>query len=285
MSYSSSNHQELSELLIFWKLIMNSQFDLNRYRAKLKTRWLGADFVYEPELKSTNTYLKKMDSSGFDHGTVLLTDHQTQGRGQYERSWESQRGKNLTFTVAFKPSSGDRLPLLTLTFAFGIVRALKRLDIENVRIKWPNDILINGKKVGGLLTETVFLGQKPDRVLIGIGLNVNQETFGNELNYEATSVKLEKGKEVRREDLLCSLLQEFEHQYTRWTRRESDLCKDVNSTIEGFGQWVTASMNGTVKEGEFKFLGMNEKAECVMLNKELDVKTFSYEQIRIFPRR
>jgi len=264
---------------------MNLTFNLNRYREMLRTRWLGADFLYEPELKSTNTFLKKMDSSGFDHGTVLLTDHQTAGRGQYERGWESKRGLNLTFTTAFKPSSGDRLPLLTLCFALGIVRALNRLGIDNVSIKWPNDILIDGKKVGGILAETVFIGQKPDRVLIGIGINVNQETFGADLAGDVTSVKLELAREIRREDLLCMLLQEFEHLYTRWTQRESGLCQDVNSQIEGFGQWVTASMNGTVKEGEYKFLGMNDKAECVMLTKELDVKTFSYEQIRIFPGR
>lgn len=264
---------------------MSKPFDIDRYRAKLRTRWLGADFKYKPELPSTNSYLKNIDYSEFDHGTVVLTDHQTAGRGQYGRPWKSEKAKNLTFTIAFKPSSGNRLPLLTLSFALGIVNTFDRTGIGGCQIKWPNDVLIDGKKVGGLLTESVFLGKRPERVLVGIGLNVNQVVFGDKIGLEAASVASELGKPVRREDLLCDLLQEIEHIYTRWTQQDSDLCKDINSRIIGFGEWITASMNGTVSKEEFKFLGMNEKAECVMLNKELEVKTFSYEQIRIFPDR
>jgi len=265
--------------------IRDEAFNIDRYRSLLRTRWLGAEFIYKPVLQSTNSYLKKLDHSDFGHGTVLFTDHQTKGRGQYDRKWESEKFKNLTFTIAFKPSSGDRLPLLTLCFALGIVRTLDRMDLEGSKIKWPNDILYDGKKIGGLLTESVFLGQKPDRVLVGIGMNVNQEKFGGDVGNEAISLCTLVGKPVRREDLLCIMLQEIEHLYTLWTQRDPELCKNINKRIIGFGEWVTASMNGTVKMGEFKFLGMNDKAECVMINKDLDVKTFSYEQIRIFPGR
>jgi len=264
---------------------LDGAFNINQYRDLLKTRWLGAEFIYKPTLPSTNTYLKKLGHSEFGHGTVLLTDHQTKGRGQYDRNWESEKSKNLTFTVAFKPTSGERLPLLTLCFALGIVRALGRIGLEGSKIKWPNDILIDGKKIGGLLTESVFLGQKPDRVLVGIGLNVNQEKFGASVGKVATSIRTLLGKPMAREEILCKMLQEFEHLYTRWTQRDAELCKDINNRIIGFGEWISASLNGTVKIGEYKFLGMNEKAECVMLTKDLDVKTFSYEQIRIFPNR
>lgn len=263
---------------------INKPFNIDRYRTKLRTKWLGADFIYKPELTSTNSYLKNLDHSAFDHGTVLLTDHQTEGRGQYDKKWESEKFKNLTFTIAFKPTSGDRLPLLTLCFALGIVNTLDQLDIKGGEIKWPNDILVTGKKIGGLLTESVFLGQKPERVLVGIGINVYQETFGSDLGSDVTSLISLTNTPIQREDLLCLILQQIEYLYTRWTQKESELCKNINNRIIGFGEWVTASLNGTVKEGEFKFLGMNEKAECVMLSKDLDVKTFSYEQIRIFPR-
>lgn len=264
---------------------MSTQFNIDRYRAGLRTRWLGADFIYEPELPSTNSYLKKLDYSEFDHGSVLLTDHQTKGRGQYERSWESKKGKNLSFTVAFKPSAGDRLPLLTLCFALAVVETIDQMKIEGAEIKWPNDVLIKGEKVGGLLTESVFLGQRPERVLVGIGLNVNQKTFDTGFDMDATSLITHYGEAIHREDLLCRLLQKMEYLYTRWTQQDPELCKDINNRIIGFGEWVKASLNGTVSEGEYKFLGMNEKAECVMLSKDLDVKTFSHEQIRIFPRR
>jgi len=263
---------------------MIEPFNIDRYRRFLKTRWLGADLIYIRELPSTNSYLKNLDNSAFGHGTVLLTDHQTEGRGQYDKGWESEKFKNLTFTIAFKPSSGNRLPLLTLCFALGIVNTLDRMNIEGSEIKWPNDILINGKKIGGLLTESVFLGQKPERVLVGIGVNVNQTKFGESISNEATSLLLLCGKPINREELLCRMLQEMEQLYTRWTQQETELCKDINRRIIGFGEWVTVSMNGAVTHGEYKFLGMNEKAECIMLTKDLEVKTFSYEQIRIFPR-
>ena len=264
---------------------MNKPFNIDRYRAGLRTRWLGADFIYKEELPSTNGYLKNLDHSGFDHGTVLLTDHQTMGRGQYDRSWVSEKSQNLTFTIAFKPSSGNRLPLLTLCFALGIAKTLDRFEIQQSKIKWPNDVLIDGKKIAGLLTESVFLGQRPDRVLVGIGLNANQQKFGGGVGAEAASLACLLGKPVPREDLLCQLLQGLEYLYTRWTQQDKELCRDINTRLIGFGEWVTTSMNGRVDNEEYKFLGMNEKAECVMLNKELDVKTFSYEQIRIFPRR
>lgn len=264
---------------------IDEAFNISLYRSLLRTRWLGAEFIYKPVLPSTNSYLKKLDHSEFGHGTILLTDHQTKGRGQYDRKWESEKFKNLTFTIAFKPTSGERLPLLTLCFALGIVQTLDRMGLEGSKIKWPNDVLFEGKKIGGLLTESVFLGQKPDRVLVGIGINVNQEKFGPDVGKEATSIRALHGKPVAREELLCNMLQEIEHLYTRWTQRDAELCQNINNRIIGFGEWVTASLNGTVKMGEYKFLGMNEKAECVMLNKELDVKTYAYEQIRIFPRR
>ena len=229
--------------------------------------------------------MKAADDGDFSHGTVCVADYQTEGKGQYNRVWKSETGENLTFTIAFKPGSGDRLPLLTLCCALGITRAVDKAGIDNCEIKWPNDLLINGRKLAGLLTESVFIGRSPERVLVGIGLNVNQKSFGDGIGAEATSMRNEKGEKVSREKTLSNILNEIEHLYTRWHHRDTELCKDVNARLIGFGKWVTVTINGEVQANKFKFLGMNDKGECVMLNEGLNVHTFSYEQIRVFPDR
>jgi len=260
-------------------------FDRNTFRSNLNTGWLGADLIYKESVSSTNNFLKTAREDEFNHGSVCVTDHQTKGRGQYKRVWESEKGKNLTFTIAFKPSSGDRLPLLTLCCALGVTRVIDKSGIEQCKIKWPNDLLIAGQKIAGLLTETVFVGQTPERILVGIGLNVNQKRFGEGVGAEATSMANEKGETVSREIVLCDILSEIEHLYTRWHHRDTELCKDVNERLIGFGQWVKISINKEMQDNKYKFLGMNDKAECVMLNEGLNVHTFSYEQIRVFPDR
>lgn len=260
-------------------------FNCESYRSNLNTSWLGADLIYKKSVKSTNSTMKSIGVDEFSHGTVCVADFQSRGRGQYQREWESAKGENLTFTIAFKPASGDRLPLLTLCCALGVIRALDRAGVDDCEIKWPNDLLINGKKIAGVLTETVFLGANPERVLVGIGLNVNQTEFGKGVGAEATSLALVRGEKLSREQMLCTILGEIEHLYTRWHHRDTELCKDVNERLIGFGEWVKASVNGTVKEDKFKFLGMNDKGECVMLNEGLNVHTFSYEQIRVIPDR
>lgn len=263
---------------------MNS-FDRNIYRSNLNTTWLGADLIYKASVGSTNSYMKSADEAEFSHGTLCVTDYQSEGRGQYNHEWKSAKGENLTFTIAFKPGSGDRLPLLTLSCALGVTRAIDKAGVSNCKIKWPNDLLVGGRKIAGLLTETVFMGRSPERVLVGIGLNVNQESFENAVGAEATSMKNEKKKTVSREETLCNILNEIEHLYTRWHHRDTELCKDVNARLIGFGQWVKISINKEMQDNKYKFLGMNDKGECVMLNEGLNVHTFSYEQIRVFPDR
>jgi len=258
-------------------------FNKDRYRSNLQTSWLGSDLLHYEELPSTNSLLKKLGSEEFAHGTVLIADDQTEGRGQYKRAWDTEKYKNLTFTMAFKPSSGARLPLLTLGCALGILRVLESEGIENCRIKWPNDLLVDGKKICGLLTESVFLGSTIERVIVGIGLNVNQKEFVDDLAIEPTSVAMETGGESKRDLLLCKLLSEIEHIYTRWSKQDPELCKDINQRMIGFGEWVSASLNGVMSGERHKFLGINSKGECVMLNEELDVNIYSYEQIRVFP--
>ncbi len=247
------------------------------------TQWLGAHFVYLENTDSTNSYLKKISTDDFIHGTVVLADNQSSGRGRYNKTWESEKGKNLTFTVGFKPANGERLTLLTLASALAVKVALQPLINTRSVIKWPNDILVNGKKIAGLLTECIFNGPAPEKVLIGIGINVNQTKFSRNLNHSAISVKTLNLKESlpSREELFANILKHIELIYTRWLKQDQHLHLEINRELYGYGKWVQIEVDGKIREEEYKFCGINEKGYLVVLNSDLDIKTFSYEQVRI----
>lgn len=256
-------------------------FDLDTYNKNLSTQWLGHNPIYFDELDSTNTYLKKLPTEEVSHGQLCITDNQTKGRGQYERNWETVAGENLTFTLAFCPSNARRLHILTLACALAAVSQIEECAGCEAFIKWPNDVLINNKKVAGLLTETVFNGNSLDRLLIGIGLNVNQDQFSADIKKGATSLKKICGKEIDREQFLCGFLSRIEFEYVRWHKQNDKLLKSINQKIIGYGQWIKLQVNGQEQKGDFKLLGINEKGELAAIDNEGGLKTFAYEQIRL----
>ncbi len=257
-------------------------FDRNIYLDELRTSWLGVRFLYKQEIESTNTFLKRVPPPEFGHGIVLLADLQKKGRGQYDRKWHSQPGENLTFTIGLKPSEAGSLTLLTLSVAEAMAVVIQeQLDVE-VLIKWPNDLIVSGCKVGGILTESVFNGSDLERVLIGIGVNVNQQDFHSGLD-SVTSLALEIGRPVDREELLCRILEGAEQAYINWQNREREWIAAINRRLIGFGEWTHLQVNGELLDGRFKVLGVNENGYLVTLTSDYAVNTFSYEQIRIIP--
>ncbi len=260
---------------------MATRFDVDQCKDYMRTTWLGSEFIYIRRVESTNSYLKQVSSGDLIHGTVVLADHQTQGRGQYERSWEAAPFQNLTFTLAFRPPKGERLVLLTLACASAVCQALQKYTTEQVCIKWPNDLLVGNRKIGGLLTECTFNGPKPERVLIGIGLNTHQKQFSKDIRQSAVSLSSIAGRTFSREELLGDLLSEIELFYHRWHNFDDDLQRDINHRLIGYGEWVHISVYDKMTDEKFKFIGVNEKGELLMLNEQLDVNKFSYEQIRI----
>lgn len=257
-------------------------FDVEQFKKRLNTTWLGHDVIYVEQLESTNSYLRSLNSDKISHGTLCITDHQTRGRGQYERNWISEPGANLTFTLVVKPKMAERLHVLTLACALAATEQVETLVNVPSYIKWPNDVYSDGKKLGGLLTETVFSGNNLDRVLIGIGLNINQKSFKAPLNKTATSfMQLSKGASFERELVLAHLLQKIEYNYDRWNRLKIDLLKSINQRMLGYGQWVKLIVNDEPWDDKCKFLGINEKGQLVVLTARDEIETFSYEQIRI----
>jgi BirA family transcriptional regulator, biotin operon repressor / biotin---[acetyl-CoA-carboxylase] ligase len=262
---------------------MTRPFDVNQFKNLLRTTWVGSEFIYIDTVDSTNSFLKTVPSAEFRHGTIVFADHQKRGRGQYEKSWESAPYRNLTFTFGYRPPSGDRLSLLTLATAMAISNVLQGYTNEKILIKWPNDLIAGDRKIGGILTECVFNGSKPDRVIIGAGINVFQNDFSRNISMKAASLCEISKMNLSREILLSQILAEAEQIYHRWHKFDIDLKREISQKLIGYGQWVNITIYDKPQDQKFKFIGISDKGELLMLNEQLDVNKFSYEQIRILP--
>lgn len=264
---------------------MSSPFREDLFRSTLTTSWLGSEFVSLKCVDSTNSWLKQLPADQFVHGMVVQTDEQTAGRGQYKRPWQAVPSGDLMFTMGFQPPSADRLPLLTVACASAVISVFEEVKPLPFTIKWPNDILAGGKKMGGILTECLFFGKKPDRVLVGIGLNLAKRTFDGELENSATSLGNLTESEIDREDILSRCLGHIERAYLRWHKQDPELHKQLNKKLQGYGEWVELAVDGKTAPGTYKFLGINQNGECIALNENLDIKIYSHEQLRIIPRQ
>jgi len=258
-------------------------FNVDRFKALLDTSWLAQDVIYLDKTDSTNSYLKQLSVERLCQGTLCIADNQQRGRGQYERNWHSEPFKNLTFTLIFMPSASRRLHIISLACALACCKQIEQEVQQDIFIKWPNDIMCKGKKLGGLLTESIYSGNRLDKLLVGVGLNVNQSRFPQSLP-DATSIKLQyHGEELEREYLLAELLKKIEYNYTLWSRHSNKLLKSINHHLIGYGKWMKIEECGVALDGLFKILGINKEGHLLALSKSDEIKSYTYEQIRILP--
>lgn len=183
----------------------------------IHTRWLGQRLAVYGETDSTNTRLKLMGEEGAPTGTVAVADLQNAGKGRLGRSWSAPAGSALTFSVLLRPDIPPaNASMLTLVAALAVSSALDSIAGIQTQIKWPNDIVYEGKKLVGILTEMSADMDAIHYVVVGIGINTGIEAFPEELRERATSLKLETGKQFLRSRVLGEVLQEFEQYYERF---------------------------------------------------------------------
>lgn len=234
----------------------------------LSTRCFGRNLFYHETTDSTNLQAKALAVRGSVEGTVVAADSQTGGRGRMGRSWNSPAGKNLYFTLILRPEVPSlRVPQLTLLVAVALHRALVRFvpDLQP-KIKWPNDILVNEKKICGVLCE---MQSEPDCthfVVVGLGINVNQSEFPAELEGRATSLFLESGRSFSKPELLAAFLNQFEPLYDRWLNEEDlgfvlsyieghSLLQSRVVVVEQFNRTISGTVSGIAKGGELMLEG------------------------------
>ncbi len=186
----------------------------NEIKAGLKTKYVGKNVVYEKSVTSTQEIAHRLASDGAVEGTVVVADEQLSGKGRLGRSWVSPSGTGIWLSMILRPKiPPQQAPQLTLLTAVAVVRAIKDFTGLLGDIKWPNDILVNGKKLVGILTEMKADPDQIHSVIIGIGINVNQDVFQPEIKEIATSVKIETGTEINRAGLMQSIMLQFEQLY------------------------------------------------------------------------
>lgn len=185
----------------------------------LKTKGFGKNYIYLEQTESTNNDAKRLAQTGAKEGTVVVAEMQTSGRGRIARGWVSPYAKGIWFSLILRPKfSPMEAPKCTLMAAVALTKAFKALGLNNVGIKWPNDILVKGKKLVGILTEMQGSMEQIDYIVIGMGINVSvQETdMPKEMVGISTSLNRE-GVEADRRQIFATVLRYLEEQYDRVT--------------------------------------------------------------------
>jgi len=228
--------------------------------------FVGHNLITLKDVDSTNTFLKDAvsKSTPLMDGTVIMADRQFAGRGQSANSWQSEAGKNLTFSILLNPSFLAVESQFDLNKAISIALndVLRNHVGAGVYIKWPNDIYINTKKVGGILIENIIQGTKIKHAIIGIGLNVNQVNFADNLN-NATSLKQELHRDYHLMGLLGEICSSIE---ARYLQLKSGSLKKINeeylNRLYLKGEIASFKFNGSIEKG--KIIGITEIGQLVL---------------------
>ncbi len=242
--------------------------------------FVGHNLITLKEVDSTNTFLKDAvsKSAPLMDGTVIMADRQFAGRGQAANSWQSEAGKNLTFSILLRPSflSVEQQFDLNKAISIAINDVLSKYIGSGVFIKWPNDIYINTKKIGGILIENIIQGTKIKHAIIGIGLNVNQVNFADSLK-NVTSLKQELHHDYHLMGLLGEICSAVEARYLQLKAGLSKkISEDYLNRIYLMYHNASFKFNGTIKEG--KIIGITETGQLV-LETEGTVKFFNNKEI------
>ncbi len=178
------------------------------------TEWTGNKVVYFEVTDSTNIQAKRLGEEGWPNGTLVVAGRQEAGRGRRGRTWESPGHTGVFMTVLLRPSFlPGQASMLTIVAAMAVTKAVRVKYGLDVQIKWPNDIVLNGRKICGILTEMNTEIDAINYVVIGIGINVSNERFGDDTAKVATSLRIEGGGEIRRAELIWAVWEAFEAYY------------------------------------------------------------------------
>ena len=251
----------------------------------LNTKYIGQNLYVFNEVSSTNTVAKFLSMHNIEDGTVIISEKQTKARGRSGKAWESPIG-GVWLSIVLNPHvDHSKLPLITLATGVAVAKTLERIGVENPEIKWPNDIMINGKKVCGILTEAVTKFNTIESVIIGVGIDANLDIneFPEELQEGTTTLEKELGRKGNENLLIKTFLEEFEeiselfdHEryeeiLKEWRKRSYSIGKIVE-VREPFNKNYDAYVLGISREGALvveKIDGTLEKVisgECVIKN-------------------
>lgn len=230
-----------------------------------RTEWVGQEIFYFPVVDSTNTKAKQLAEEGYPSGTLVVAEQQDAGKGRRGRSWESPRGTGIFMTLMLKPDiNPNNASMLTLVAALAVSAGIMKCTGRPAGIKWPNDIVMNGKKVCGILTEMSAQFDYVNHIVIGIGINVHNDAFPEEISQMATSLYLETKEHINRAALIEEIWEQFEHYYAVFLETEdlSGLVKEYNGHLVNMHQSVKVLDPKEPFEG--KAMGINPRGELIV---------------------
>ncbi len=232
-------------------------FNIEEFDIKLDTEFIGRNFIYCDEVVSTNDVLLKEKEFNKD-GTVLLAEYQSKGRGRKNRTWVSNAGQNLTFSILLKGDfKENKINLINLASSLSVAQSLDTLYQFDVELKWPNDVLVNKRKIAGILLESSSKGNKINKVVIGIGINVNQPNFPGKFDIQPTSVRKEFKAIVSREKLLSEVLNNFENNLNLIKVEPNKIINDWRNRCKMIGEKIKVVMGDKIKVGLFDDIDEN----------------------------
>ncbi len=231
--------------------------NINELKTELNTNIIAKEIVYFDEITSTNDIAFVLANDGAVDGTLVIANSQTMGKGRLDRKWFSPKGKSILASLILRP----QIPLshsgnINLITTLSIVHSIRSITNLNAMIKWPNDIVINNKKVSGVLVESKIERNYVDFFVVGFGVNVNipKEDFPREIIDIATSLSVELGYEISRTQLLLDILRQIESRYISMTEALTDFFQEWKSCSITIGQRVRI-----------------DSPDCVFFAKALDI--------------
>lgn len=235
-------------------------------KSLMHTEWVAKEVLYFDTIDSTNTKAQELAEKGYPSGTLVVADKQESGKGRRGRSWVSPSGTGIFMTLMIKPDiNPNNASMLTLVAALAVAKAITSVTGEEAMIKWPNDIVVNGKKVCGILTEMNAQFDYINHIVVGIGINVHNESFPEEISQMASSLMIEAGgKRFHRAQIIAETMSYFEQYYDTFLKTQdlSALVREYDKLLVNRNKSVRVLDPKEPFDG--KAMGITSKGELIV---------------------
>ncbi len=235
-------------------------------KSLMHTEWVAKEVLYFDTIDSTNTKAQELAEKGYPSGTLVVADKQESGKGRRGRSWVSPSGTGIFMTLMIKPDiNPNNASMLTLVAALAVAKAITSVTGEEALIKWPNDIVVNGKKVCGILTEMNAQFDYINHIVVGIGINVHNESFPEEISQMASSLMIEAGgKRFHRAQIIAETMSYFEQYYDTFLKTQdlSALVREYDELLVNRNKAVRVLDPKEPFDG--KAMGITPKGELIV---------------------
>ena len=251
-------------------------------KSLLHNKIIGKNLIVLDSVNSTNDYLKKLGNEGCENGTVVAAREQTRGKGRLGRTWQSKKDDGIAFSVLLRPNvAPSEVSAITPLAGLAVCKAIREYTKLDCVIKWPNDIIVGRKKLVGILTEMSAEFDAVEYVITGIGINVDHTSFPEEIAFKATSLLLETGRHIDKNEFLACVLEHLENEFVKNNleltptalSEYTDLCATVGRsvTFQRGTRRISGMAVGVSEHGELKVM-MSDGTICLVNSGEVTVQ-------------